>query len=216
MPQTIVSAGAVRLQDGRVLVSGGIGSHGSTSLTLAYSPSQDEWSTRTPAPTGAIAPLALRLDDGRVLLSGGYTITDPGGPRYAHSTATYLYDPDDDDWSTTTSVGARGVAGVVLSDGRVVVAGGEGLSWDGGQQYSFKTAVRMLNPGSGTWTTLASLPTGRANFTLTQLENGQLLAVAGDVPSCSSSSGAPSRTVAVYDWSTNAWASTASLQDARA
>jgi hypothetical protein len=216
MPQTIVAAGAVLLDDGRVFVSGGTGSHGTTSVTLAYSQSRNEWTTLRPAPGGAIAPLVLRLNDGRVLVSGGYTITDNGGPRYAHSTATRLYDPDDDSWSTTTSVGARGVAGLVLSDGRVVVAGGQTLSWDGGQKYSFKTNVNLFNPSNGGWTQLASLRTGRANFTLTQLDSGQLLAAAGDVPSSSSSSGAKSRTVDAYDWSTNTWFAAASLHDARA
>lgn len=216
MPQTITSAGAVLLSDGRAFVTGGTGTNGTTSVALAYAPGSNSWTTLTPAPGAGIAPLALRLNDGRVLVSGGYTITNPSDPHYADNHSTYLYNPTNDTWSTTTSLGARGVAGLVLADGRVAVAGGQHLSWSGGQQYSYSTSFHILNPATGAWTQLAPLRTGRAHFTLVQFESGQLLAAAGLVASASVPSGGPSRTADIYDWATNAWYSGASLQAARA
>lgn len=216
MPQTISLAGAVLLGDGRAFITGGTGTNGTTSVALAYAPTTNKWTTLTPAPGGAFAPLALRLDDGRVLVSGGYTITDPSGPRYADNGSTYLYNPGADTWSATTSIGARGRAGFVLSDGRVAVAGGQHLSWDGGQRYSFVTSVLLLNPATGVWTQLAPLRTGRAHFTFVQLENGQLLAAGGLVADTGAASGSASKTADVYDWTTNAWYPAAGLQAARA
>lgn len=219
MPQTIVSAGAVLLDDGRVFVTGGTGADGATSLALAYNPQNGHWTTLPPAPAsaGAFAPLVLRLDDGRVLVSGGFTVSDPSGPKYVDNPATHLFDPSGDTWTaSTTNVGARGMAGVVLGNGRVVVAGGQHLTWNGGQQFSFVTNVRMLNPATGAWTTLAPLRTGRAGFTLAELANGQLLVAAGDIPSGTIPSGAPSKTADVYDWTTNAWYAAASLGAVRA
>jgi hypothetical protein len=216
MPQTILSAGASLLNDGRAFVTGGTGASGSASIALAYAPTMDKWTTLTPAPEAGIAPLVLGLHDGRVLVSGGYTITDLSGPQYADSKSTYVYNATNDTWSTTTSVGARGMAGLVLADGRVAVAGGQHLGWDGSQNYTFSTTVRVMNPATGAWTQLAPLRTGRANFTLVQLANGQLLAAAGLVASTGAASGAPSKTADVYDWATNAWYPAQSLQEARA
>lgn len=215
MPASIVAAGAVALDDGRVFVAGGTGDHGTTPLALAYSPTKDRWTTLTPPPTGAFAPLVLRLGDGRVLVAGGYTIDDPALPSYADSTATYLYDPDAGTWSTTTSVGRRGIAGVVLADGRAVVAGGEDLSWNGAQQRTFVTNVRVLNPASGSWTSLAPLRSGRSNIGLVQLPNGQLMAAGGSTTS-GGSGGQSTKAADVYDWLTNTWYAAAAMSDARA
>jgi len=216
MPRTIQSAGAVQLNDGRAFVTGGTGADGRTSVALAWSPTSGNWTTLTPAPKAGIDPLVLRLNDGRVLVTGGYVIDNPSAPRYSDNTSAYLYNPTSGTWSTTTSVGARGVAGVVLSNGRVVVAGGQHLSWNQGQGYAFSTTVRVLDPATGAWAQLASLRTGRAHFTLVQLASGQLLAAAGLVASSSPASGAPSRTADVFDWATNTWYSATSLRASRA
>ena len=216
MPQSIQFAGAVVLGDGRAFVTGGAGTDGKTSIALAYAPTSNTWATLTPAPGAGIAPLVLRLNDGRVLVSGGYTITDPTGPRYAHTAATYLFNPTNGTWASTTNVGARGVVGLVLADGRVAVAGGQRLTWDGGQRYAFSTDVSVFDPTTNKWTQLAPLRTGRAHFTLAQLKTGQLLAAAGLTPSTSEPSGGPSGTADIYDWATNAWYAGAGLQDARA
>ena len=215
MPASIVAAGAVALDDGRVFVAGGTGDNGTTPLALAYSTTDDEWTTLMPPPTGAFAPLILRLGDGRVLVAGGYTVDDPVGPSYADSTATYLYDPDAGTWSTTASVGRRGIAGVVLADGRALVAGGEDLSWNGAQQRTFVTNVRVLDPATGSWKSLAPMRSGRSNVGLVQLPNGQLMAAGGDTTN-GGSGGQATRTADVYDWLTNTWYAAADMGDARA
>jgi hypothetical protein len=217
MPQSIRSAGAVVLSDGRAFVTGGTGADGRTSAALAWSPTTGNWTTLTPAPKAGIDPLVLRLNDGRVLVTGGYGFDNPSSPRYTDNTSAYLYNPaNGGSWTATTSVGARGVAGVVLSNGRVAVAGGQHLSWNQGQGYTYSTTVRILDPATGAWAPLASLRTGRAHFTLVQLTNGQLLAAAGLVASTNPPSGAPSRTADVFDWATNAWYSASSLRASRA
>ena len=214
-PPVLESAGAVLLEDGRAFVTGGSGADGKTPTALAYDAGGDAWTTLAPPPRGAFAPLVLGLADGRVLVSGGYVVSDPAGPGYADVTSTYLYDPGTDDWSTTTGVGARGLAGVVLGDGRVVVAGGQHLSWDGTQHSSFSTKVSRFDPSSGAWTTLASLPTGRAELTLAALGNGFLVA-AGGLVSGSSPGGAASRTAEAWDPTSKAWYPVADLNTSHA
>jgi hypothetical protein len=148
-------------------------------------------------------------------VSGGYTIADAVAPGYVDAPATAIYDPKGDSWSTTTSVGGRGVEGVVLADGRVMVAGGQHLTWDGTQHATFSADVEVLDPGLGTWTKLAALRTARAAFTLAQLADGQVVVAAGLIPG-PTTAGTASQTADVYDWTTKAWYPAAGLHDAHA
>jgi hypothetical protein len=213
-PAVLDSAGAALLGDGRAFVTGGSGPSGSTSVAMAYSPTDDAWSTLAAAPSGALDPLVLPLGDGRVLVSGGYLIADAAAPGYTDVTATRLYDPGTDAWTSTTAVGARGSAGVVLSDGRAVVAGGQHLTWNGSQGSSFSNAVARFDPATSSWTSLSPMSTARAGFTLAELPNGIVLAAGGRV-SGSSAAGVPTKAVEGWDPSTKAWYAAAAMQAAR-
>jgi hypothetical protein len=203
-PAVLVSAGAALLGNGRAFVTGGSGASGSTSVAMSYSPRDDSWATLAAAPAGAFDPLVLALEDGRVLVSGGYVIADAAAPGYRDSTATSLYNPTTDTWASTTAVGARGSAGLVLADGRVVVAGGQHLTWNGSQGSAFTTAVSRFDPSAGTWTSLSPLQTGRAGLALAELPNGILLVAGGRVAG-PSPAGLPTKSVEGWDPVTKAW-----------
>lgn len=209
-PTRLQSAGAALLGDGRAFVTGGSGTSGATSVAMAYDPGDDDWDTLAPAPAGAFAPLVLPLSNGRILVSGGYVIANASAPGYKDVTGTYIYNPGSNSWATTSSVGARGVSGVVLGNGRVVLAGGQHLSWNGSQHSSFVTAVSRYDPSSGSWTQLAPLRTARAAFTLLELDNGMLLAAGGIVSG--GSSGTPSKTADAWNPSGNAWSAAPGLK----
>ena len=210
-PTRLESAGAVLLEDGRAFVTGGSGADGATSVAMAYDPGDDAWETLAPAASGALAPLVLPLNDGRVLVSGGYVIANAGGPGYDDVTATRIYNPGTNSWANTTSVGSRGAAGVVLGNGRVVIAGGQSLSWDGSQHSSFLTTVRRFDPSAGTWTTLDPLRKARAGFALAELSGGSLVAIGG-YTSGGGVAGTASTSGDVWDPGSTAWYAAKSLQ----
>jgi V8-like Glu-specific endopeptidase len=197
-PVALASAGAALLGDGRALVTGGSGANGATPIAMAYSPGSDGWAMLAAPPTGAFDRLVLALPDGRVLVAGGYTVADLAAPGYADVSAAHLYNPSANSWASTTAVGARGLAGAVLETGRVMVAGGQDLSWDGTQHASFLATVRSFNPATNAWSTLAPLAKARAGAALVELHNGLVLAAAGriDGPTIS---GAATRTAEAYD-----------------
>jgi V8-like Glu-specific endopeptidase len=210
-PVSLESAGAALLEDGRAFVTGGSGASGATSVAMAYDPRDDAWTTLAPAPAGALESLVLALNDGRVLVSGGYTIADTAGPGYVDVPATHVYNPASNAWSSTTAVGARGLAGVVLESGRVVIAGGQHLTWDGAQHATFLKTVRQLDPSTGSWATLASLPTARVAPTLAELPNGLVLAAAGRVAGATPA-GVATGTADAYDPASKAWYPAPSLR----
>ena len=213
-PAVVESAGAVLLADGRVFVTGGAGADGATPLAMAWDPGEDAWATLAAPPAGAFAPLAILLPDDRVFVSGGYVVADAAGPGYADVSATHLYDPALNAWTSTSEVGTRGAAATVLANGRLVLAGGMHQSWDGTQETSLVATVRQLDPATGSWTTLASLPTARGAFSLAALSDGILIAAGGLVSS--GGSNVPSRTAAAWDPAGNAWRTVPSLNVHRA
>ena len=210
-PTRLESAGAVLLDDGRAFVTGGSGADGATSVAMAYDPDGDAWETLAPAASGALAPLVLALPDGRVLVSGGYVIADSAGPGYEDVTATRIYNPATNTWANTTAVGSRGAAGIVLASGRVVVAGGQSLSWDGSQHSTFLSAVRRFDPSAGTWTDLSPLRTARAGFALAELPGGWLMAAGGYTPG-GGAAGTPSATSDAWDPASKSWYAAPRLQ----
>ena len=168
---------------------------------MAYDPGDDDWETLAPAASGALDPLVLPLYNGRVLVSGGYVIDGSG---YEDVTATRIYNPGANAWANTTSVGSRGAAGVVLGNGRVVIAGGQHLSWDGSQHSTFLSAVKRYDASAGTWTDLDPLRSARAGFALAELPTGHLVAIGG-YTSGGAVAGTASTSGDIWDPGTTAW-----------
>jgi hypothetical protein len=110
---------------------------------------------------------AVLLLDGRVLALGGpiETITP--------SNAAELYDPDTGGWAATGSMLAPRFefTATLLPDGKVLVAGGEGLL----------TSAELYDPLSGTWTTTGAMATGRYAQSATLLRDGRVLVAGGIV-----------------------------------
>lgn len=168
---------AVLLSDGRVLVAGGEGPSPFPALSSAeiYDPTIGTW-----APTGSMGitrccggnPFVTRLSDGRVLAAGGYSgqanLVVPNGP------STEIYDPTTGLWTSTgsMSVGRGGGSFSLLSDGRVLAAGGH----DG---TATLFSAELWDPGPGTWSITASLAQARVSPTSSVLANGKVLVASG-------------------------------------
>ena len=153
---------ALRLQDGTVLVVGGltgeVGYQFDQMSAELYDPATGTWSA-----AGSISkPLidATLLHDGKVLVLVGQP---DGGPR-----STEAYDPATGTWTATGPMdpGAEesGDAFTVLRDGRVLLAGAE--------------AAQVYDPASGTWTATGPL-VRECCGTVAVLQDGRVLDTGG-------------------------------------
>lgn len=157
---------ATLLQDGQVLIVGG----GTNATAELYDPK-----TGTFTATGAMATSrgghsATLLSDGRVLIAGG--AADGGNAKEAVASAE-LYDPKTGKFSSTGSMASARLwpsATTLLSDGRVLIAGGES-GIEGG--LAVLASAELYDPTTGTFG-----PTGAphaAPFTATLLSDGRVL-----------------------------------------
>jgi hypothetical protein len=152
---------ATRLQDGRVLVSGG--SSGSSSPTVAelYNPDTGVFELTGSMIAGRAGHTATLLKDGRVLIAGGndgFTLA-----------SAEIYDPLTGRFTETGSMTSphENGAGVLLADGRILVVGEGALG-------------ELYDPATGTFRATAPMPAGLSGIlasrdSATLLPNGQVL-----------------------------------------
>jgi hypothetical protein len=193
------SAGwASLLSDGKVLVVGAGGA------SAVFDPVVNAWraAASQPAPR-AIAPTLLH--DGRVLFEGGGT----GGvyPNVAQATAQ-IYDPAADRWSSAASLATPryGHTATLLSDGRVLVAGGTGNA------YTKLSSVEIYDPAANTWTAGPPLAHSHDLATATRLRDGHVLLAAGG----DEHNGATNAAELFDPAAGGSWSPAAPLHDARA
>ncbi|MDQ4069079.1 MAG: hypothetical protein M3203_06360 [Actinomycetota bacterium] len=171
---------ATLLDDGRVLVVGGLGppvSGVSESLatTEIYDPAVDSFRRSNNLTDARTNHSAVKLPDRSVLVVGG-----AGGANGDTSLATAeVFNPGDGSW---TSVGAlsgsrSGHSAVVFSDGRVLVAGGE--SKTRGTRRSLASA-EIFNLERREWQSAGNMNCPRSEAGATVLGDESAIVVAGD------------------------------------
>jgi hypothetical protein len=157
---------AIRLDDGRVLVVGGIGL---TSCEI-YDPATATWSMTgsTVQPFGGQQPHMplLRLADGRIMAIGSA----------ADWQDCEIYDPGTGVWSSAAQLPDLRAAphGAVLPDGRVLVTGGR----DDSTASTFGTSW-IYDTGTDAWTSTGSEITARSGAGCTRLSDGRILVSGG-------------------------------------
>ncbi len=168
MRQPRVDAAALRLPDGRVLVTGGSKLEGAFLTDLAdsevFDPSTETWSDWPNAMVHTHATHGMHdLGDGRWLIAGG---SDSDLRAEVFDVAAGTFSPVA---SPTGDQGRFGAATELFADGDAAVVGGE----DQGTVLHFdRPTATMLNTGSGT-----SLP--RAYGTATRIASDQILVAGG-------------------------------------
>jgi hypothetical protein len=169
MASTRMLQTATLLSDGRVLIAGG-----TTGLDYLESAELYNPTTGTFGPTGSMAVgrwghSATLLTDGRVLIAGGWGLL---ANSTAYLRSAELYDPKTGIFSTTGSmVTARsGQTANLLSDGRVLVAGGA---------MHTDAAAELYDPTTGTFSPSGSMTTPRSGNTATLLSDGRVLIAGG-------------------------------------
>ena len=143
-------SGHVLLPDGRLFVAGGhVEAYKGLKSTMLLNPLAGSWTAGPDMARGRWYPTTTTLADGRVLIVSGDAITT-GGPNTPFiapaDTIPELYDPATN--RITALPGARRTMPLypfmfLAPDGRVVDAGPD-------------TTTRLLDPRTGTWSTLAS------------------------------------------------------------
>jgi N-acetylneuraminic acid mutarotase len=111
---------------------------------------------------------ATLLSDGRVLIAGGQAMT--GGNIWNDLDSAELFDPRSSTFSSTGSMttGREGQTATLLSDGRVLAAGGSNLA-----------SAELYDPKTGTFSPTGSMATARDGGTATLLQDGRVLMAAG-------------------------------------
>lgn len=119
---------------------------------------------------------ATLLANGKVLVTGGFT----GSTGSGIAASAELFDPLTGNFSRTTdmeTVRASHTA-ALLSDGRVLIAGGSALAADGDVCATLSSA-ELFDPASGTFSPTGDMTAFRFGHTATTLKDGKVLIAGG-------------------------------------
>ncbi|MBI2933563.1 MAG: protein kinase [Planctomycetes bacterium] len=170
----------VVLEDGRVLVAGGKGARIVASCEI-FDPVTETWTATGSLPTSQerVGAALTLLKNGRVLLTGGHKaemedaldtafIWDPQGGGNWRSTANPMSSP------------RSAHEAVLLSDGRVLVAGGGTKPGVSDREAVYPTAsCELYDPSTNRFSPAASMYVPRSGFGLIALGDARVLAVGG-------------------------------------
>ncbi len=171
--------GTLLLPDHRVLVAGGRelvpNPWGSVGIDLEntelFRPGTATWRPAATMATACFRPVLHLLDDGTVLLADWY-------PYFSIAAR---YDPVLDLWTSAPASAQVHVSGcgVRLADGRLLVAGGLVGSEIADASNPPIVSCEVFSPLTRQWNPAGPMKTGRANGTLTRLQDGRILATGG-------------------------------------
>jgi len=185
------------------LVSVGLASCGGTSATSG----PPGFSATGSMAAARMSHTATRLPNGKVLIAGGYSGQGPNSLTYLASAE--LYDPATGTFSPTGSMSqARGgAAAALLSNGKVLVAGGYYV--DASAATVALASAELYDPATGAFSPTGSMSTARYHHTATPLTSG-IVVIAGGTGSSGSLA-----SVELYDPGTAAFGSGGSMTAAR-
>ncbi|MEY4439199.1 MAG: hypothetical protein RIQ36_663 [Pseudomonadota bacterium] len=161
---------ATALQNGMVLIAGGINSSGAVEKTVElYDPVNNKWTKTGDMKTARRGHAATLLRDGRVLITGGYD----GTAATSALNKAETYDPATGVWTNTTGTliqARRWHTSTLLNSDKVLIVGGSVSSGSG-------TVVELFDPTTGSFTATASMRIPRQGHTATLLPTGHVLVV---------------------------------------
>lgn len=214
---------ATLLADGRVFITGGVKAINSADpiaglsdilkTSSIYNPATNSWSSAASLSLPRVGHNATLLSSGRVLISGGLEIGSFFGvPIPAIVNSCKRYNPSNNSMMSTASFsGNRALhSQLLLSDGRVLVAGGA----DGDvltQNFHSLNTCRVYTESSNTWGNVPNLPEVRTFPNL--VETGGKVHVLSGVGTIdlTTLSGAPVTNIVSGDLATFNWASVGTM-----
>jgi transcriptional regulator with XRE-family HTH domain len=195
---------ATLLPNGKVLVTGGVGTIPTSSAEL-YDPANETWTLTThPMKYARARHAATMLQTGKVLIVGG-------APYYPAE----LYDSITDTWSLSGNMATHRYdhIAVRLHDGTVLVAGGRTRNDkhnNTNDNQWITNSTELYDPNTNTWAALPKMHFPRADFTSVLFPDGRVLVIGGQLPN-----GEVTPTTEIYDPSTKRWLLGASMNYAR-
>jgi len=168
----------VVLNDGRVLVVGGVNFSGPLASAEIYDPRTGAWTETGSMPPGSMGTprndLALVvLRDGRVLAAGG----GMGAEALHRHASAEIFDPHTGQWTATGPMteprSEVEYASVLLPDGRVLVPGGYT------DAHTPVSSSDLYDPRTGTWTASGSMSVVRAGHSSIVLRGNRGVLVMG-------------------------------------
>ena len=140
--------------------------------------------------TGRYQHSATLLNNGKVLIAGGVNCPTAGFCTYLNSAE--LYDPTAGNSVTTGSLGTARVApSVLLTNGKVLIAGGSTCSSNG--NCASLSSAEIYDPASGTFASGGNMEVARNSHTMTLLSDGKVLITGGETCSASYGGGSENR-----------------------
>ncbi|MBL8755456.1 MAG: hypothetical protein JNK15_19305 [Planctomycetes bacterium] len=208
---------AVRLNDNRVLVVGGVNATGATLASCEiYDPTTNSFTPTGSMGTARVLHAACRLADGRVMVAGGTSTLQPDVVAAISATlnTVEIWNPATGTWSAGPNLGGNRLAPALtlLSTNQVLVSGGVQVGFLFGVPISASstTATQRWNPATNTWGAGAAMAAGRAGHHYNQvtLADGRVLMTGGvNVPSLlNATAAAPIQGAEAYNPTTNTWA----------
>jgi hypothetical protein len=202
-------ASAVTLADGRVLIVGGWPSveNGPAPLSgplpppLAsaevYDPETGRWSQAGKLDLARTNFVLVALADGGALVAGGSVWLEPPGYGREPTSRTERFDPNTSVWSPTgdMAMAAADRTGIRLSDGQVLVAGGDFTVHEADVAFpvpGLTADTELYDPEADVWEATTPMPRSRSGASAIVLEDGSVLLVGGikahaspgDTPAC--------------------------------
>jgi N-acetylneuraminic acid mutarotase len=195
---------AVRLPDGRVLVSGGTDGTAVLKSSEVFDPSTEKWVSATDMKTARRGHTMTLLLDNKVLVTGGFD------GKAALATAE-IYDPSSNTWTTTIGPMAlthRFHTATLLPDGNVLIAGGAA----GPLITADAKITEIYTPATGLFTPGPALQEARQGHTATMMKDKKVLFIGN------SGDNSPAGKILTYSSSspaTSTWSSTTNASNVR-
>ena len=163
---------ATLLSNGRVLIAGGGDAGALLGSAELYDPATGSFSA-TGSLITARATSATLLADGRVLIAGGGVASTTSAT--AITSSAEIYNPKTGTFGATGSMTTTrgGHTATLLSDGRVLLAGGDSDSAE-------LASAELYAPGTGAFSPAGSMPNPRYRHQATLLLDGRVLITGGE------------------------------------
>lgn len=197
-------AAAVTLDDGRVLVVGGvcaINGFQATAGAEVFDPNTGQWTTTEPMTDQRSLMAVVPLMDGTVLVTGG-------GSTEAFNSAE-VFNPPSGTWMQIGALSVPRLAhtATLLADGRVLVVGGIYISG-----IPINTA-EIYEPFHKTWSVTPAMRDPRFWHSANLLRDGRVLVAGGKNTYSGGNAGS---SVEIFSTRTNTWEMTSPMQTSRA
>ena len=237
-PTSLVGTSSVVMPDGEVVFLGGFDPLTGQPLNqvLRFDPKEGRWSQGAPMPVQEIGYSMVALPNGLVLVAGGggadggvsvLPVAGGGGTGGGNGllATTWLYSPQLNTWKKggDLHVARSDAAAVLLTDGRVLIAGGSvPLATpiqlpDGSTDFlGFSDSAETFDSRTNSWTLVGSMHVARGGMALLALSHGMALAAGG----CAFANqgilaGGALTSSEVFDPTTDAWTVTTPLPEPR-